>query len=175
MTHNLATTNDRTAMMYAGDVPWHGLGTRLAEPATAEEAIREASLDYQVELDRMTTSSGAPIPRRKAVVRRDTGDVLGVVGNAFVPVQNRECFSFLDQVVADGEVCYHTAGALGRGERIWLLAKLPNEIRIKNSDDVTEKYLLLSNSHDGTSALRVFFTPIRVVCQNTLTLAERRG
>jgi phage/plasmid-like protein (TIGR03299 family) len=175
MPHELATTKGRTAMMYAGEVPWHGLGIRLEEPATAREAIDAAGLNYLAELREIQTGDGTPIPQRKAVVRSDSGDVLGVVGNSYVPVQNFQAFGFLDAIVADGSLRYHTAGALGKGERVWMLAKLPDDIRVKNSDDVTEKYLLLSNSHDGSSSLRVFFSPIRVVCANTLAIAERNG
>lgn len=164
MAHELATTNGKAAMMFYGETPWHGLGTRLDNPATAAEAIVAAALDFSVDLEAITTTDGVPVPQRKAVMRADSGDVLGVVGNSYIPIQNAEAFAFLDSVVAEGEVRYHTAGALGKGERIWMLAKLPGHIRIKNSDDVTDKYLLLSNSHDGSAALRVFFTPIRVVC-----------
>jgi phage/plasmid-like protein (TIGR03299 family) len=162
-------------MMYHGDVPWHGLGSRLDAPATAREAIAAAGLDYNVTLADLTTRSGSPVLSRKAVIRLDSNDVLGVVGNSYVPIQNRECFSFLDAVVADGGLRYHTAGALRKGEKIWLLAKLPGQIRVRFSEDVTEKYLLLSNSHDGSSALRVHYTAIRVVCANTLAMADRAG
>lgn len=175
MPHDLAETNGRTAMMYAGETPWHGLGTKLDQPATAAEAIEAAGLNYQVELRSIATTDGLPIPERKAVVRSDTNQVLGVVGNSYVPVQNYQCFGFLDSVVADEKLRYHTAGALGQGERVWMLAQLPGQIRVKNSDDVTEQFLLLSNSHDGSAALRVYFTPIRVVCANTLGMAERRS
>lgn len=175
MPHELATTNGRTAMMYAEEVPWHGLGTRLDEPATAREAIEAAGLDYLAELKSIKTTDDVPVPSRRAVVRSDSGDVLGVVGNSYVPVQNYQAFGFLDAIVADGSLRYHTAGALGKGERVWMLAKLPDDIRVKGSDDITEKYLLLSNSHDGSSSLRVHFTPIRVVCSNTLAIAARSG
>ncbi|MEX1028357.1 MAG: DUF932 domain-containing protein [Candidatus Paceibacterota bacterium] len=175
MPADLAVTNGRTAMMYAGETPWHRLGTKLDEPATASKAIAAAGLDYRVDLKTIVTADGVPVPQRKAVVRNDTNAVLGVVGNSYQPVQNHQCFGFLDAVVADGDLRYHTAGALGQGERVWMLAKLPGEIRVRDSEDLTEQYLLLSNSHDGSSALRVFFTPIRVVCANTLGMAERRG
>ena len=175
MGHELCSVNGRTAMMYVDAVPWHGLGTRLDVPATARETIEAAGLDFEVELSEITTTGGLPIPSRKAVVRSDTEDVLGVVGNSYVPVQNKQAFGFLDAIAADGGIRYHTAGALRKGERIWLLGKLPGQIRVKGSEDLTEKYLLLSNSHDGSSALRVFFTPIRVVCSNTLAMADRSG
>jgi len=175
MSHDLATTDGRPAMAYFGETPWHRLGTKLDRPATAAEAITAAGLNYRAELSRLTAGEDIPVPDRKAVVRSDTHEVLGVVGNSYVPIQNAECFSFLDAVVAQGSVRYHTAGALGKGERIWLLAKLPGHIRVKGSDDVTEKFLLLSNSHNGSSALRVFFTPIRVVCSNTLAVASGRA
>jgi phage/plasmid-like protein (TIGR03299 family) len=175
MGHELATVNGRTAMMYVGEVPWHGLGHRLESPATAREALAAAGLDYDVALADLITSRGTPVSGRKAVIRTDSNDVLGVVGNSYVPIQNRECFSFLDAVVADGGLRYHTAGALRTGERIWLLAKLPGQIRVRSSEDVSEKYLLLSNSHDGSSALRVHYTAIRVVCANTLAMADRQG
>ncbi len=175
MGHELATVNGRTSMMYVGEVPWHGLGQSLDAPATARETIQAAGLDYDVKLSDVTTSDGIPIPSRKAVVRTDTNDVLGVVGNSYVPVQNRQAFGFLDAIAAEGSIRYHTAGALRKGERIWLLGKLSGQIRVKGSEDLTEKFLLLSNSHDGSSALRVFFTPIRVVCSNTLAMADRSG
>lgn len=175
MSHNLATTNGQTAMMYAGETPWHGLGTKLDQPATAAEAIEAAGLNYEVELRSLTAADEIPVPDRKAVIRCDSQKVLGVVGSSYRPVQNHQCFGFLDAVVANGQLRYHTAGALGKGEKVWMLAKIPGEIRVKDSEDVTEQYLLLSNSHDGSSALRVFFTPIRVVCANTLGAAERRG
>jgi len=175
MAHNLATTNGKTAMMYAGEVPWHRLGTKLNQPATAREAIEASGLNYQVELKSLATTEGTAVPQRKGVVRSDSGDVLGVVGNSYIPVQNYQAFGFLDAIVAEGGLRYHTAGALGKGERVWMLAKLPSQIRVKGSEDVVDKFLLLSNTHDGSTALRVYFTPIRVVCQNTLNLAEQRG
>lgn len=175
MPHEIATTNGQPAMAYFGTTPWHGLGTRLDHPATAEEAISAAGLDYEVELAPLYTGEGTRVANRQAVVRNDSQAVLGVVGPTYVPIQNSECFSFLDAVVSEGRLEYHTAGALGCGERIWMLAKLPGHIQVKGSEDVSEKFLLLSNSHNGTAALRVFFTPIRVVCANTMSFAHRRA
>lgn len=150
-------------------------GTRLGNPTTAEEAIADAGLDFQVELHQLRTDAGLRVSRRRAVVRSDTRDVLGVVTKSYQPVQNREAFSFLNSLVREGSLTFETAGAIDRGARVWMLANLPGVIRVRASDDATKKYLLLSNSHDGSSALRVFYTGIRVVCENSLRLALRQG
>jgi phage/plasmid-like protein (TIGR03299 family) len=175
MAHEIAIVDGKASMMYTGEPPWHGLGTRLDAPATAAEAIVAAGLDYQVELARLATVDGIPVPQRKAVIRGDTQEPLGVVGNNYVPIQNRHCFNFLDAVVADGGLRYHSTGALGRGGRVWMLAKLPDVLRVGSTDDIVDRFLLLSNAHDGTASLRCFFTPIRVVCANTLALAHNNG
>ena len=181
MSHNLLMQNGQASMFYINEVPWHGLGTRLDKPATAHEAITAARLDWKVvKLPLFAGSKRIPVTDRFAVVRR-TGDliertdpVLGVVSNEYTPLQNHQAFQFFDPIVGQNAAIYHTAGALGNGERVWILAKLPGHIRV-TGDDITEKYLLLSNSHDGKSSVTIKFTPVRVVCQNTLTLALNEG
>ena len=163
MAHNI----NEGRIFYVGQKPWHGIGTELQNPATAKEAIMASKLDYPIELQPIFLKNGKELEDRKASVRKDTGNYLGVVGNNYRIVQNVDAFGFFDHVVGDGQAIYHTAGALGLGERIWILAKLPKNIVIKGKD-VIEKYLVLANSHDGKSALRMYFTPVRVVCQNTL-------
>ena len=123
MAHNLATTNGRAAMVFYGETPWHELGDQARLSGHGGRGNFAAGLDYEVD-SLVQTIDGIPVPQRRAVVRTDSNDVIGVVGNGYVPVQNRECFGFLDAVVAEGGLSYHTAGALGKGERIWLLAKL---------------------------------------------------
>jgi len=164
-------------MMYAGQVPWHGLGTPVSTEVTASEGIELAGLGWRIALQPVFVGAGlvqSPISGVKATVRDTDQRALGVVGERYSPVQNEEAFSFFDAVVGDGHAIYHTAGSLDGGRRVWILAKLPGEI-VLGQDDLTEKYLLLMNSHDGSTALRMLFTPVRVVCQNTLNLALRRA
>lgn len=152
-----------------GPSPWQTLGIELNHPQTAREAIEIAGLDYTVVKKRVDvkTASGQD---SYATVRTDTGEVLGTVGDTYEPVQNSDAFAFFDNLVGTGEAIFETAGAIGRGERIWILAKLPGYIKV-HGNDIVNKYLLLTNNHDGTAHVRVKLTPVRVVCNNTLTSA----
>ncbi len=175
MAHDLFVNQEtgKASMFYVGEVPWHQLGTRLDNPATSQEAIEAAGLDFDVELKPIHTYVDFEeklIPNKYATMRSDTNDVLGVVGARYQPIQNREAFTFFDALVGEDEAIYHTAGVLGKGERIWILAKLPDHIKI-GKKDIVDKYLLLTNSHDGSSVVRAKLTPIRVVCNNTLSVA----
>lgn len=171
MAHEISRVNGRDEMFYFGETPWHGLGTPLDRPATSREAIDAAHLDWRVVEEEIQTETGISCTGHKAIIREDTKRVLGIVSKRYSPVQNVDSFGFFDAVVGEGKAIYHTAGALKGGERVWILAKLPDPIKIDGADDEIEKFLLLSNSHNGKGLLRVFYTPIRVVCANTLNMA----
>lgn len=156
------------SMMYVREVPWHGLGTRVEEAPTSSDALRLAGLDWRVEQRNIQVCEGAKIPNYKANVRDTDGRVLGIVTDRYKTVQNIEAFDFTDELIGGGDVRYESAGSLMNGRKIWLLAKMP-ETEIFG--DKTEPYLCFSNTHDGSGAIRVCMTPIRVVCNNTLNLA----
>jgi phage/plasmid-like protein (TIGR03299 family) len=175
--HNLNINNGKASMFYVGSPPWHQLGVQLQNPATAQEAIQAAGLDYKVKLKPVKTIVNRKhkvVPNTFATVRTDTSEILGVVGSRYEPIQNKDAFSFFDALVGSDEAIYETAGVLGRGERIWILAKLPDYIRV-GKNDIVNKYLLLTNSHDGSAVVRAKLTPIRVVCSNTLSVALNGG
>ncbi len=186
MAHNL-NFNSRTghySFFSVKQKPWHNLGQIVEEHPTSEQAIQFAGLDYEVErsplfskgLGIIENNSGIEmidseleVPNYFANIRTDNNTVLGVVGKDYHIVQNREAFSFFDSIVGGGDgILYETAGALGNGERIFITAKLPDYIRVENGDDITEKYIFLTTSHDGSGSITAAFTPIRIVCQNTL-------
>jgi phage/plasmid-like protein (TIGR03299 family) len=139
----------------------------LHHPKTAREAMEIAGLDYTV--TRMPLELKTDLRHDAyASVRADSGEVLAVVGGDFKPTQNRDAFSFLDALVATHKAEYETAGVLGAGERVWLLAKLPGYIMV-HGNDIVNKYLLLTNSHTDGGCVRAKLTPIRAICNNSLT------
>lgn len=156
-------------------VPWQRLGTMLDHPATAEEAIIHCGLGYEVQKRKLRAvlkrREQVDVPNHFATVRMDTGRVLGVVGNRYEVVQNTESFRFFDPLVSRDEAVYETAGVIDGGRSMWLLARLPDYIRIGKRGDPIQKYLLLVNSHDGSSQIRCKLTAVRVVCKNSLSVA----
>lgn len=181
MPHDLCIDADGKAeMMCVGDMPWHGLGTRLASPPTAEQAIRAARLDWRVAKKPLFIGNEhRPLPGQYAIVREDRWNrnedgLFGTVGRSYTPLQNVDAFGFFDPVVKTGAAFYESAGALKKGERVWVMARLRDDFQI-TSEDTIARFLLLSNTHDGTGSVQVKFTPVRVVCRNTLNEALMRG
>lgn len=156
------------SMFYVRETPWHGMGTRVEETVTSKEAIVAADLDWTVESRKMFLADGSEVPDAFANVRNTDNTVLGIVGNRYTIVQNNEAFSFTDNLIGEGCV-YETAGSLKNGKQIWLLARLPEAVQI--AGDNVMPYLCFTNTHDGTGSVKVFMTPIRVVCNNTLNQA----
>lgn len=170
MAHNVES------MFSVREKPWHYAETKevtklIQEAPTSADALHLAGLDWTVEQTPVYTDSGIEIPNYKANRRSSDGSILGIVTDRYRIVQNTEAFEFTDEIVGeteDGVVKYETAGSLCGGRKIWLLAKMPVK---KVLDDDVEPYMFFSNSHDGTGAIKVGMTPVRIVCNNTLNLA----
>ena len=155
-------------MFYVRETPWHGLGTRVMEAPGSEDALELAGLNWKVRQEPIYTDNNLLIPGYKANVRDLDDKVLGVVTARYKVVQNDEAFAFTDGLLGEG-VRYETAGALLDGRKVWILARMPREFII-NGEQISP-YLVFSNTHDGSGAIKVAVTPIRVVCNNTLNLA----
>ena len=156
------------SMFYTREKPWHGLGVRVEEAPASADALRMAGLDWEVLQEAIYTNAGDKISGYKANVRSTDRKVLGVVTDRYKVIQNAEAFEFTDSLLGSG-VRYETAGSLSDGKKVWLLARLPREYII--GGERISPYLVFSNTHDGSGAVRVAVTPIRVVCNNTLNLA----
>ena len=155
-------------MFYVRETPWHGLGTRVLEVPSSQEALRLSGLDWNVIQEPIYTKENERISGYKANVRDSDRKTLGVVTDRYKVIQNTEAFAFTDALLGEG-VRYETAGSLQDGKRIWLLAHMPHEYII--GGEHISPYLVFTNTHDGSGAVRVAVTPVRVVCSNTLNLA----
>ncbi len=180
MAHNIHF-NEQTnqhSFFSVKEKPWHGLGQVVTDYPNSKKALEYAGLDFMVEKRTLFTSKKSFIPGSErlliddyvATVRTDTETVLGVVGSGYETAQNRDAFTFFDTIIKGEGILYETAGALGRGERIFITAKLPSYIKV-GKEDLIEQYLFLTTSHDGSGSITAAFTPVRIVCNNTLNAA----
>lgn len=168
MAHGLAQSND---MAFVGELPWHKLGVKLDKLATAAEMIAAVPALAATVSKEQIRRNGIDVDGKYFTVRSDTDTVLGIVGQDYKVLQNSDAFRMLDAITMDANgPKYETAGALWGGRKVWALARVPEFLEVVPGDTLAQ-YLLISNSHDGSSAVRIQETPVRVVCQNTLNMA----
>lgn len=175
MAHMIEMIDGKASMAWAGETPWHGLGTQVSNDLTPEQMLKAADLDWKVvPVPAYATIGGEQVDiGRSALVRDRDNKVLDVITNDWVPNQNSDAFDFFNDFVAAGEMEMHTAGSLRDGQLVWALAKVKDGFELFNGDAV-ESYLLFTNPHKYGSSIDVRFTPIRVVCNNTLSLSLSR-
>ena len=155
-------------MFYVREKPWHGLGTEVKEAPTSVDALVCAGLDWEVIQKNVYAEDGTLISGYKVNTRSTDNAALGIVSDRYRVMQNEDAFEFTDDLLGAG-VTYETAGALQGGRKVWMLARMPQRYII--AGDEIAPYLVVMNSHDGSTGVKVAMTPIRVVCQNTLNLA----
>lgn len=174
--HNIEIKeNGKASYVGVGEPAWHGLGTTFTdrEGLTADEVVAESGQNYHVikrPVQFEVKGKKYESPSKFVICREDTHAYLGICGTNWTPLQNAEAFKFFDAIVDRGEAIYHTAGVLGKGERSWILAKLPAYIRVGDGD-IIEQYALVSNIFTGHDAIEIALVDLRVVCQNTLMAA----
>lgn len=154
-------------MFSVREKPWHGLGKIIKEAPTSRDAIELAGLNWSVNSNPIYDVFGNEIKGFKANTRSSDNSVLGVVTDKYKIVQNIDAFDFTDNLIGE-EMYYETAGSLRKGKTIWLLGKMPERYIC---EDKFEPYIVFTNTHDGTGAVKIAMTPIRVVCNNTLNMA----
>lgn len=172
MAHEIEEINGVAQMAYAGDLPWHGLGVKVPADLTPIQMLDAAGLNWSVEkVPAYAKIAGKQVKvGQSALVRSSDNSILDVVSEDWNPVQNEEAFEFFNEFVAAGDMEMHTAGSLKNGTIVWGLAKVKESFELFKGDKI-DSYLLFSNFHRYGFSTDVRFTPIRVVCNNTLTLS----
>lgn len=173
MAHALEMINGEAQMAYAGDVPWHGLGVKVSNDLTPEQMLKAAGLNWTVDPVELFAEVGDKrlATGHRALVRSTDQRVLDVITDDWNPVQNQEAFEFFNDFVGAGEMEMHTAGSLKDGKIVWALAKVKESFELFDGRDQVDAYLHFTNPHSYGQSIDVRFTPIRVVCNNTLTLS----
>lgn len=160
-------------MAYAGEVPWHGLGVPVINDLTPAQMLDKAGLNWTVDkVPAYVDYNGQKLDTGKqALVRSSDNRVLTMISEDWEPVQNETAFEFFNDFVMEGDMEMHTAGSLKQGNMVWALAKVKDSFSLFKGKDTVESYLLFSNPHEYGKSIDIRFTPIRVVCNNTLTLS----
>lgn len=172
MAHMIEIVDGFAHIAYAGETPWHGLGTKVPADLSPEQMLQAARLDWNVnKVPAFANVGGKQVPVGwSALVRSSDEKILGVTSDDWNPCQNADAFEFFNDFVAAGDMEMHTAGSLKDGKIVWALAKVKESFELFNGDQV-DSYLLFTNPHQYGQSIDVRFTPIRVVCNNTLTLS----
>jgi phage/plasmid-like protein (TIGR03299 family) len=186
MAHRLEQFEDGdTAFFTNREVAWHALGTVTDGALTADQALETAFLDWTVTKSEKPVSTIVPAydgDKTETITYGDKfmtyryhpksrkAEALGVVGSRYTPVQNSEAFGFLNSIADESGAVFETAGSIDNGRKVFMTMKMPEGIQIGGVDAI-DMYLMAWNTHDGSSSFNVLVTPIRVVCQNTLTAA----
>lgn len=179
MAHELTTrANGYTEMAFVGDLPWHGLGQELKQDASIEEWKVAAGFDWTIEQApvQFATPDGAvnPVESRFVQYRSDNNFPLGIVSERYKPVQPEQVLEFFRDLVEESGFRLHTAGTLFGGKRLWALAETGRFGEVSKGDGVGG-FLLLSTSADKSLATTARFTSVRVVCNNTLSMATENN
>ena len=172
MAHEVEMVNGVAQMAYAGEKPWHGLGVEVSNDLTPAQMMRKAGLDWSVEKTPVYADvDGEQINvGKQALYRSSDNKILDVIGDDWNPVQNIDAFEFFNEYVMAGDMEMNTAGSLKGGKNVFALAKVKESFSILGEDQV-DSYLLFSNPHEYGKAIDIRFTPVRVVCHNTLTFS----
>jgi phage/plasmid-like protein (TIGR03299 family) len=178
MSHKLDTRNGAAGMIYRGETPWHGLGKKVThEIKTTDEAVDLCDMNFPIELQQLIIEKDSRKVKRFAVVRLDTGDVFGTVGPGWHIHRQKDFFKALQPMVDGGFGTIETAGVVRKGARIWMMLKInrPDCVIVPGVSDTVEKNILLAQGYDGKLGIHFGCTPIRTVCDNTLTAAIHGG
>lgn len=168
MAHNLYLNK----IGYHGATPWHKLGTQFADYMTADQAIEAAGLNYTVIKEQLQRPSTGDLMNAYCTINSANNKVLGIVKSRYEIIQPADCRVFFDELCGKAKGVYESAFAMGNGERICYLVKLPIEFEPIMGDKV-DNFMLLYNSYTGLEPLSIKLTPIRVICQNTFEMAMR--
>jgi len=173
MAHMLEIVEGKAQMAYTGDLPWHGLGTKVSNDLTPEQMLKAAGLNWTVDPVELFAEVGGKrlATGHRALVRSTDQRVIDVITDDWNPVQNSDAFEFFNDFVAHGDMSMETAGSLKDGKIVWALAKVKESFDLFGGKDRVDAYLHFTNPHQYGQSIDVRFTPIRVVCNNTLTLS----